>query len=110
VRPLGADFWRKYSEIVSSQEKTYKGFFKKTLAKKGTRPCFALGQGRPIFSDNHFRGFVVDQLNEARLIPSPARIRGKKYSIRFVSPETSRDIVTGLFASLIIESSSCIPR
>jgi len=39
---LGADFWLKYSEIVSSQERTYKGFFEKTLVKKGTRFAVAL--------------------------------------------------------------------
>jgi hypothetical protein len=34
---LGVDFWLKYSEIVNSQERTYKGLFEKTLVEKGTR-------------------------------------------------------------------------
>jgi hypothetical protein len=53
VRPLGTDFWLKYSEIVSSQERTYKGFFEKTLVKKGTRFAVALINSATI------KGFVI---------------------------------------------------
>jgi hypothetical protein len=53
MRPLGADFWLKYSEIVSSQERTYKGFFEKTLVKKGTRFAVALINSATI------KGFVI---------------------------------------------------